>query len=107
MLEVKHPVRHNGKRYLPGDVIKNVTKEQANLLVVTGTCDWQRVQPAPSLSNPVVVRTEEAQDTIDWDELSKRYHVAFGNYEIPGVGRVKGKDAAVEALKRLQGQEGM
>lgn len=36
----------------------------------------------------------------DWDAAIKPYYVPVGRYDIPGVGIVRGKDAAIEALKK-------
>jgi len=45
MIEVKSPIRHNGRRYLAGEVITNITPEQAEALVELGVADWPRLKP--------------------------------------------------------------
>lgn len=110
MIEVKSPIRHNGRRYLTGEVITNITPEQAETLVELGVADWPRLKPgfaAPSLSVESLAVGESSGDvmgdSVDWDAEVRQYHKGFGNYEIPGVGNVKGKEEAIEALKSARG----
>lgn len=106
MIEVKSPILHNGRLYREGDVIADITPEQAAILVQVGSADWQRVRPAmnsDSGSMPNPSRGDEPQGNsgdVDWEAKVKPYHRGFGNYDIPGVGMVKGKEAAIEALKQ-------
>lgn len=103
MIEAKMPILHNGRAYREGDKITDITPEQAAILVECGAADWQRLIPesvASSVSKPD--QGEGASVKVDWDEEVKQYHKGFGNYEIPGVGNVKGKEAAIEALKQAR-----
>lgn len=110
MIEVKSPIRHNGRRYLAGEVITDITPEQAEALVELGVADWPRLKPgfaAPSLSVESLAVGEPSGDvmgdSVDWEAEVRQYHKGFGNYEIPGIGTVKGKEAAIEALKSARG----
>jgi len=58
---------------------------------------------APAATPSYAIKLEEGE--VDWEELSKRYHKAFGRYEIPGIGVVQGKEAAIEALKQQANQQ--
>lgn len=53
------------------------------------------VQPAP----------EPESNDVDWSEEVKLYHKGYGRFDIPGVGIVRGKEAAIEALKNALANE--
>lgn len=99
------PILHDGRLYREGEIITDITPEQATLLVEVGSADWQRVRPDfPTSAQESAVRNAPSgfHANVDWEERVKKYHRGFGNYDIPGVGMVKGKDAAIEALKTAQ-----
>lgn len=90
-------VRHSGKRYGPGDEIAGITPAQARPLVEIGAASWSAVLPADD--EPVGGAEVQQETERDFEEESKQYHVGFGRYEIPGIGEVRGKEAAIEALR--------
>lgn len=60
-----------------------------------------REQPESQTKSPgsTQPRPERPEPDVDWEELSKQYHKGFGRYDIPGVGVVQGKEAAIAALR--------
>lgn len=56
------------------------------------------VASTPQPAKKGVKEVAEPKET-DWSEEVKQYHRGFGRYEIPGVGEVQGREAAIEALK--------
>jgi hypothetical protein len=109
-LIAKWRVRHNGRIFSPGDVIEPITPEEARALIGIGAAEWSPVLPHDHEPTEAHVESETAsssgidqsEEPIDWEEESKKYHLHFGQYDIPGVGIVKGKQAAIEALKKLK-----
>jgi len=108
VVEVKWPVRHSGRLYSPGEVITDITVEQATALVLVGAADWQRLKPTGDVvsktAEPMSEPVAESTGGVDWEAEIRKYHRGFGNYDIPGVGIVKGKEAAVEALRQSLGK---
>lgn len=100
MVEVKpkRRVRHNGRQYREGEVIADLTVEEATALVESGAVDWLRAKPGQE------AKPEASSSVDDPEEAVKQYHRGFGNYEIPGVGMVKGREAAIEALRNQSGE---
>ena len=108
-LIAKWRVRHNGRIFSPGDVIEPITPEEARSLIGIGAAEWSPVLPHDYEPTEAHVESEiasssgidQSEEPIDWEEESKKYHQGFGRYEIPGIGLVQGKQAAIEALKNL------
>lgn len=106
MIEVKTPIRHNGRRYREGDVITDITPEQAAMLVEAGAADWPRVKPNFAVRSAFVGESTDNsdEDTVDWDVEVRQYHRGFGRYDIPGVGIVQGRDKAIKSLQSQFGK---
>lgn len=96
----QRPFKADGVDWKPGDVVpaegwatKLALQHQGYIAVVRR----ELVTLPPTAEKP------PATEPVDPEEAIKLYHKGFGRYEIPGIGLVQGKEAAIAAWKRQNG----